>query len=90
MCTPVDSSVVSFRSQDPLISPRLLTSANYSYLSGVAITLALYDWLLTFSTEYETIYQSRWTLPKALFFYVSLAFPELPAATMSRAKFTPG
>lgn len=44
-------------------------------LSGVAITLAVYDWILTFSTEYETIYQSRWTVPKALFFYIRIVTP---------------
>lgn len=51
-------------------------------LSGVAITLAVYDWLISFASEYETIYQSRWTVPKALFFYVSVA-PEPPAAGTS-------
>ncbi|KIM30757.1 hypothetical protein M408DRAFT_21604 [Serendipita vermifera MAFF 305830] len=44
-------------------------------LSGVAITLAVYDWLISFASEYETIYQSRWTVPKALFFYIRIITP---------------
>ncbi|KIM30759.1 hypothetical protein M408DRAFT_21605 [Serendipita vermifera MAFF 305830] len=43
--------------------------------SAVAITLVVYDWILNFSTEYETIYQSRWTVPKALFFYIRIITP---------------
>jgi hypothetical protein len=55
--------------------------------TGAAATLTIYDWMIVFdigtssnggrinethtSLEYQNIYQSRWTLPKALFYYVS-------------------
>jgi hypothetical protein len=58
--------------------------------TAAAATLAIYDWIIVFnigtsphnvrlhethnSLEYQTIYQSRWTLPKALFYYVCTAW----------------
>jgi len=77
-----------------IVESRSLELIAIAITLGAALTLAVYDWILTFSdggyypflpgtprqkshgvlalpTEFETIYQSRWTVPKALFFYVS-------------------
>ncbi|KAG8795708.1 hypothetical protein FRC16_009994 [Serendipita sp. 398] len=43
--------------------------------SAVAITLVMYDWILVFRHEFETIYQSRWSLPKALLLYIRVFTP---------------
>lgn len=40
-------------------------------LSGAAATLSIYDWILVFSDEIDTIWQSKWTLPKTLYYFVS-------------------
>lgn len=37
---------------------------------GVAITLVVYDWILVAHDEAMTIWQSRWTVPKTLYYYV--------------------
>lgn len=44
-------------------------------LTGVACTICFYDWILVLSTEMETIYKSRWTLAKGLFYYIRLITP---------------
>ena len=36
------------------------------------MTLVLYDWLLLFKVESQTIWPSRWTLPKALYYYIRI------------------
>ncbi|PVF95469.1 hypothetical protein CPB86DRAFT_738754 [Serendipita vermifera] len=38
------------------------------YLSGSAVTLVIYDWLLLLGDESNTIWKSRWTIPKALYY----------------------
>ncbi|KAG8809280.1 hypothetical protein FRC17_003517 [Serendipita sp. 399] len=44
-------------------------------LSGVATTLAVYDTVLMFADEVETIYQSKLTPAKMLFYYVRIVTP---------------
>lgn len=36
------------------------------------MTLVVYDWLLVLGDEYDTIYQSKWTLAKGLLLYICL------------------
>ncbi|KIM30762.1 hypothetical protein M408DRAFT_327748 [Serendipita vermifera MAFF 305830] len=39
------------------------------YLAGVALVLCLYDWILLFGDEYMTIWKTRWTLPKGIYYF---------------------
>ncbi|KIM20466.1 hypothetical protein M408DRAFT_307708 [Serendipita vermifera MAFF 305830] len=43
--------------------------------SGIAATFVVYDWLLVFGDEFETIYQSKLSLPKILFYYIRIVTP---------------
>ncbi|KIM32533.1 hypothetical protein M408DRAFT_20802 [Serendipita vermifera MAFF 305830] len=42
------------------------------FLSGSAVTLVLYDWLLVLSDEFSTIWKANWTLPKFLYYYIRI------------------
>ncbi len=42
--------------------------------AGSAATLVVYDWLLLFSDELDTIWKAKWTVPKVLYYYVGLLF----------------
>lgn len=42
------------------------------YLSAVGVTLVIYDWVLLFKVESQTIWPSRWTIPKALYYYIRI------------------
>ena len=44
------------------------------YLAGCAATLVIYDWLLLFDDESQTIWRSQWTLPKTLYYFVRTLF----------------
>ncbi|KIM32256.1 hypothetical protein M408DRAFT_20573 [Serendipita vermifera MAFF 305830] len=47
-------------------------AAQARYLSGAAVTLVIYDWSLLFQKEYNTIWKSRWTLAKVLYYFIPL------------------
>lgn len=55
-------------------------------LAGVSATLVVYDWLLMFDTETATIYQSKWTAPKALFVFIRAITP--PGILLSAFQFS--
>ncbi|KAG8823995.1 hypothetical protein FRC17_009203 [Serendipita sp. 399] len=58
--------------------------------SAAAITLVMYDWFLVFQREYDTIYQSRWSLPKALLLYIRVFTPPcLAFSALTLADFRP-
>lgn len=48
-------------------------AAQARYLSGAAVTLVIYDWSLLFQKEYNTIWKSRWTLAKVLYYFIRIA-----------------
>ncbi|KAG8819371.1 hypothetical protein FRC19_009839 [Serendipita sp. 401] len=45
------------------------------FLAGVASTLAVYDTILMFADEFDTIYQSKLTPAKLLFYYIRIVTP---------------
>ncbi|KIM32260.1 hypothetical protein M408DRAFT_215963 [Serendipita vermifera MAFF 305830] len=52
---------------------KMLTDVILSrYLSGAAVTLVIYDWSLLLEREYNTIWKSRWTFPKILYYSIRL------------------
>lgn len=60
------------------------------YLSGAAVTLVIYDWLLLLRTEQETIWQSKWALPKFLYYFIRIfTLPFIVFAAYNHIDFRP-
>lgn len=60
------------------------------YLSGAAITLIVYDSFLLLQQEYHTIWKSRWTLPKMLYYLIrAISIPFIAIAAYDRIDFRP-
>ncbi|PVF99597.1 hypothetical protein CPB86DRAFT_730969 [Serendipita vermifera] len=57
----------------------IIQSVNNLYLSrlfaNVATTFVLYDTFLVINTELQTIWSSKWTLPKCLYLYIRVVTP---------------
>jgi hypothetical protein len=47
------------------------------YLCGCAAVLVIYDWLLLVGDESRTIWKSKWTVPKTLYYLVSSFFANI-------------
>lgn len=57
---------------------------------GAAVTLVIYDWILLFQREYQTIWATRWTLPKFLYYFIRLfTIPFLGLAAWDLIDFRP-
>lgn len=50
-----------------LYNPHALTP-----FTAVGVTLVIYDWLLLFRIESQTIWPNRWTVPKVLYYFIRL------------------
>ncbi|KAG8845006.1 hypothetical protein FRC20_003328 [Serendipita sp. 405] len=68
--------MVSASSIDPVELLSALQDISASkFLAGVASTLAVYDTILMFADEFDTIYQSKLTPAKMLFYYIRIVTP---------------
>lgn len=60
------------------------------YLSGAAVTLVIYDWFLLIRTEQETIWQSKWTFAKFLYYFIRIfTLPFIIFAAYNHMDFRP-
>ncbi|KIM29296.1 hypothetical protein M408DRAFT_23076 [Serendipita vermifera MAFF 305830] len=64
--------------------------ARSRYLAGAAITLVIYDSILLIQTERQTIWASKWTFPKLLYYFIRICtIPFLAIAAYDLVDFRP-